>query len=57
MAHKIDEKEKDYYLKKMAIKTSPGGNLYERFKNSKDPKELDVVEYDDGDIFNKIELN
>ncbi len=56
MTRKIDDKEKEFYLKKMAIKTSPGDSLYEKFKNSKEPKALENNEYSDGEIFNKIEF-
>ncbi len=57
MSNKIDNKEAEYYLKRMAVRTSPGNNLYEKFKNAKNPPTLDAsYEYDDGPISNKIIL-
>ena len=55
MAHQIDNEEKKHYLRKMALRTSPGKNLYERFKNSKDPNGFN--NYNDGKISNRIKLN
>ena len=52
MSRQINEDEERYYLRKMAVKTSPGSSFYEKYKNSKRP----WGDYNDGPIGNKIEI-